>query len=434
MSIFFEIAYAAENKGLCFFTGTGFSKAVSEGNAPGWQSLLEDLCSLCPNPTKLKDSLFPASDRHPLALEEAAQVVEIELLKTGKYIHQEIAETIGKIELSGDNSSVLSFCQNYSFQVVTTNYDKLMEDLSGEAECQSLTPGLPIPRSEARVKVYHVHGSIDVPENMVVTADDYFSFLNAESYFSRKLSTILHENTVVILGYSLGDTNLKAILSDYKGFARNNVIGSNIVLVSRTSVDQPVKDYYLNCYGIRVLDNLEIKDFFDCLAAQLPEAKKCLEKSAANIQKVVNGNHEFTKKYLKIERSFYEIVASVSAAGFSMKNLGVVEMLGAIVKAKSELTSESGAWEQYAHLADWLLYLGSLLEITGTSIEKTYLKAVKRSMETMSKELKLGYSWQAYKSWRRGWESLTPANRNLIKAYIVDKSAEPDAMAIVNLG
>jgi len=434
MSVFFEIAYAAVSKSLCIFTGTGFSKAVTEGCAPSWQGLLEDLCDQCANPDKLKNSLFPKAEKHPLSLEESAQVIEIELLKKDKRIHQEVADLIREVKLDGDNDMVEEFCRKHSFQVVTTNYDKLMEELVGEAECQSLTPGLPIPRSEARVKVYHVHGSIDVPEKMVVTADDYFAFLNAESYFSRKLSTILHENTVVILGYSLGDTNLKAILSDYKGFARDHVIGSNIILVSRTTVAQPVKDYYLNCYGIRVIDNYEVSEFFEELTAEIPDAEACREETATNIKKVVSGDFEFGDNYLKLERSFYEIVASISAAGYSMKHAGVVAMFGSIIKAKSKLTNATGAWDQYAHFAKWLIYIGSILEISGTSIEDAYLKAVRRSMETMSKETKLGYSWQAYRSWSNNWESLMPGNRNMIREHIKEKSVEPDALRIVDLG
>lgn len=57
MSEYFEIAYAAVSKGLCLFTGTGFSKAVTDNAAPTWKALLLDLCDLCDNPTALKDAL-----------------------------------------------------------------------------------------------------------------------------------------------------------------------------------------------------------------------------------------------------------------------------------------------------------------------------------------------------------------------------------------
>ncbi|WP_236377708.1 SIR2 family protein [Dickeya zeae] len=112
---------------------------------------------------------------------------------------------------------------------------------------------------------------------MVITSEDYFKFINSDSYFSRKLSTVLYENTVVILGYSLGDTNLKAIISDYKGFSKSHVVGSNIFLISRSAIDQNVKDYYFHCYGIRVLDALEINIFFKNLNKEIPKAEKISE-------------------------------------------------------------------------------------------------------------------------------------------------------------
>ncbi len=41
MSEYVELAYAAATSRLCLFTGTGFSKAVSNGEAPTWKELLK---------------------------------------------------------------------------------------------------------------------------------------------------------------------------------------------------------------------------------------------------------------------------------------------------------------------------------------------------------------------------------------------------------
>lgn len=431
MSEYFEIAYAAVSNRLCFFTGTGFSKAVSNNQAPSWQGLLEDCCLLTPRGNELKAALFPDDGKNPLSLEEAAQVISIELLNIDKNLHEEISKIISGIELQGDNSAISSFLSSRGCRVVTTNYDKLAEKLAGEDDCQSLTPGLPIPRSSAKTKVYHVHGSIDSPENMVVTSDDYFKFINGSSYFSKKLSTVLHENTVVILGYSLGDNNLKSIISDYKGFSRNHVIGSNIFLVSRSAVDQSVKDYYAHCYGIRVIDLTEVHIFFRYLNAYLPSAEKCTESSVENIKKAVFGKQEFTKGFLRIENTFYEIVSSISAIGVSIEHPEVVRVLGKIVEYKSELTNENNAWEQYEHLARWLIYLGSILEIEGTSIEKVFLAAVLRSMTTMRSGNYIGYSWHAYNSWNNRWPSIIAKNRGLIRSHIEEHASWPDALAVV---
>lgn len=432
MSEYFEIAYAATSNRLCLFTGTGFSMSVSDSQTPSWQGLLESMCDLLKDGASLRESLFPKGGKNTLGMEEAAQVIAIELQKEGKSIHEEIAKEISSVELAGDNSPIEDFLSKKACRVVTTNYDKLVEQIAGIDECHSLTPGLPIPRSSARVKVYHVHGSVDSPENMVVTSDDYFKFINGESYFSRKLSTVLHENTVVILGYSLGDTNLKSIISDYKGFSKNHVIGSNIFLVSRSKVDQPVKDYYAHCYGIRVIDETESHDFFKRLNSEIPNAEKCTESSVENIRKVVNGGHHFTKDFLRIENTFYEIVASIAAIGLSIDDKRVVKALGQIIEFKTELTTENNAWEQYEHIARWLIYLASILDIKGTSIEKIFLEAVLRSMNTMRKELYIGYSWHAYNSWNLRWSGIIASNRVMIRDHIVANTAWPDALQVVN--
>lgn len=432
LSEIFEIAYAAATNRLCLFTGTGFSKAVTENDAPSWQGLLEDLCDLLPDAAKLKGTLFPDGKPSPLSLEEIAQVISIKFTAADKNIHEEAAKLIENIKLGGDNDQVAKFFSERQFRVVTTNYDKLAEELTGESECQSLAPGLPIPRSSANVKVYHVHGSIDSPDNMVLTSEDYFKFINGDSYFSKKLSTVLHENTVVILGYSLGDTNLKAIISDYKGFSRTHVIGSNIFLVSRSPVDQHAKDYYSHCYGIRVLDDLDIHDFFKDLNEKTPKAESIAKRSIENIRKVVYEGRHFKGTYLKLEDSFYRVISALSAEGLSLENKRVVAVIGDVIDAKRGLTTEHNAWEQYEHLARWLIYLGTILEIKGTSIESVYLMAVLRSMNTMSNRLIIGYSWHAYKAWKHRWPSIISSNRALIKKHIEENTSDGDALSVVN--
>jgi len=72
MSEYFEIAYALASNKLCVFTGTGFSKAVSDNKAPSWQGLLETLCLSTKDPIALKEALFPSYGKNPLNLDEAA--------------------------------------------------------------------------------------------------------------------------------------------------------------------------------------------------------------------------------------------------------------------------------------------------------------------------------------------------------------------------
>lgn len=431
MSEYKEIAYAAAAGKLCLFTGTGFSKALTGDSAPGWQELLMKTCDILKDGSSLKESLFPDDQKNPLSLEEAAQVISIQLSNEGKDIHSEIAEIIKNITPSEDSNEVFNFLKNQTYKVVTTNYDKLIESVVGDKDCQSITPGLPIPKAQAKAKIYHVHGSIDSPRDMVITSDDYFKFLNFESYFSRKLSTVLHENTIVILGYSLSDTNLKAIISDYKGFSRNHVIGSNIFLVSRSNISQNIKDYYSACYGIRVIDNIQINDFFNKINSLIPSISEKYKDINDYVHGLIHEGQPINVDHIKNEDSFYEIVYSLSSLGVSINDKKVVDMLGKALEEKVKLTTETGAWNQYVHMAGWLCYLASMLEIKDTSIEKIYLNAAQRSMEKSTRNKLLGYSWHAYSMWKEKWMSIISSNRALIKAHILDSTTDPDALDIV---
>ncbi len=430
MSAYFEIAYAAASGRLCFFTGTGFSKAVTDNAAPSWQSLLETMCTHLSNGAAISSALFPATGNNPLPLEEAAQVIDIEFQQIGLSLHESIAKHISGVVLSGDNSLISRFFEGKSFDVVTTNYDKLMEQLIG-SNCHSIAPGLPIPRAHAPVSVYHVHGSVDSPRKMVVTSDDYFKFLNGDSYFSRKLSTILYENTVVILGYSLGDTNLKSILSDYKGFSRSNFVGASIFIVSRSLVSQHIKDYYSHSLGIRVIDNTSVHQFFNTVTGWMADAEKCVTASRENIRKAIHNGYVYTDHYLRVQSSFFEIIAAIPAVGMSITSDKVVELIGSIVKRKSSFTLEYNAWDQYTHLARWLIHLCCILELRGTPIESAILEAVHRSMSTMISSNTRGYSWHAYNAWASGWSNIAPANRALIRSHIERNCHWPDALTVV---
>lgn len=433
VSEIYEIAYSAANNRLCLFTGTGFSKALTDDKAPSWQSLLEQACDELGSENKIKNSLFPEDGSNPLSLEEAAQVIYTEYQKEGLDLHKKIAEIIAEIKCSGDNESIKAFFKERIVKVITTNYDKLIENIVPPHECQSIVPGLPIPRSSAKVKVYHVHGSIDSPKNMVVTSDDYFNFINHDSYFSKKLSSLLYENAIVILGYSLGDTNLKAIINEYRHFSQENFISSSMFLISKNKVEPYLKDYYFVCYGIRVLDQQSIHDFFEKLNKKIAEVESRLESSRKNIEKVLNKKAEFSTDFLRVEQNFYEITASLSAIGISIQNKKAMKMFGKIIKEKIELTKESGAWDQYVHLANWLIHLGGILEIKGTILEENYLNAVTYSMENMSRKLIIGRSWYAYKAWEAKWSSIMVSNRTMLKKHVEQEINTPDSLNIVNL-
>lgn len=113
--------------------------------------------------------------------------------------------------------------------VITTNYDMM---------CESILPGYdPIVGNNvlhynlnAFGEIFHIHGISSDPSSIVLTENDYKNWSENSKYFAAKLLTYFAEHPVFIIGYAIGDPNVKTILadigrltSDKDGFI-NNVI------------------------------------------------------------------------------------------------------------------------------------------------------------------------------------------------------------------
>lgn len=92
--------------------------------------------------------------------------------------------------------------------IVTTNYDSLVEDVLG---FQPLV-GNDIIMSNPYGAVYKIHGSVDRPDTIVLTKEDYHSFdLGSELIKAQLISLFIH-NPIIFMGYSMNDNDIKSIL------------------------------------------------------------------------------------------------------------------------------------------------------------------------------------------------------------------------------
>lgn len=437
MSHYFDIAYAAVNNRLCLITGAGFTKAITDQKAPTWDDLLKQLCKICNPSGDLVKKLFTSTSigycsecdtKHDievykpvLPLDELAEIISRKLKDNGFDIYEEIKKIIENLELDGNYKNIEKFFKEQSFRVVTTNYDKLILKLCEEGECQAISPGMLIPRLSSKVKVYHVHGSIDSPTNMIVTSNNYFKFMSSESYFSQKLSTLLFENTIVILGYALNDNNLKSIFNNYKDFAQTTLSSPNVILVTRRKIDRHIKDFYKNTYNMRVLDGVEIDKFFEILNLHIPKAEECKESSKDAITRVMkDGSTRFYRKnYLRSSDSFFEIFNAMISSGFNFSSTESQEKFLDIFEKKKQLTGEDGAWSQYTGLANWLTYFLTSIDISKFHNKDKFMDIVLHSFNTMSEELLLGYSWEAYSIWKKNWDEILEENKIEIQNFMM---------------
>lgn len=415
------------------FVGTGFSMHITDLKAPSWLSLLQKCAKKVEGGDKLIEQLFP--DNKPvMPLEECASIIQVRMQFEGKCLHTEIAKIINRLKLGKNAVNVKKFVEKFpDLKFITTNYDDLIEEeLLDSQESTTYCIGYPVNRQPKGIQIYHVHGSVKYPKKMVVTADDYFRFINKPDYFSKKVQTLIEENTTVIIGYSLGDINFRAILNNQRSTRVHDINRQNLFFLSRSEVDQNVKDYYDRSYGLRVIDNTEIDDFISKVLDKHNKIKNRVAKSKSLLMPVLEGKKKFTDSYLKKSDSFFEIVATLSSNGFLISHDDVTRFLKDVLKRKDDFSSENGAWNQYVDLAKWLIHLGSIMDIKETSLEEVYLSAVSTSFGNMTKKKILGRSWHAFTAWKKSWYSLTYDNRQMIIEHFKDSHISDDIQEVIN--
>lgn len=217
-----------------------------------------------------------------------------------KNIYTTIAEHISRLDPEPTASKAIQefAAKHPSLKFITTNYDLLIEKILGD-KCTTLSPGFPINRQRTHNEIYHIHGSVLQPEHMIVTADDYYEFINVPNYYSKRLEILLEENTTVIIGYSLGDINFKSILNAHRHSSDHPTNRPHLFFLSHTDVPQHVKDYYDTSYGLRVIEKEDITYFLARIEAKyntiLPEVKE----AKAQLQRVLSGEKTLFRRLSK---------------------------------------------------------------------------------------------------------------------------------------
>ncbi len=212
--LFQAISTAADNGHICLFVGAGFSKAVldlSDDETPSWLELLDSLFrknSLvftkedfigwsCPDiASKLVERV---ADLRKISKKEATITIKTQICEIFKY-------KIPKNDICSELQNILSVLNPR--YIITTNYDFILEAIfSGIG--YSLTNDECLVAPKNRIPIYHLHGTCQKTESIVITNEDYIKLFRPNDYHLEKLSLIMKESTVLFLGYAIGDQNVQ---------------------------------------------------------------------------------------------------------------------------------------------------------------------------------------------------------------------------------
>lgn len=162
--------------------------------------------------------------------------------------------------------------------VITTNYDLFFETLFSDYKTFVGQDNLCFSAIQGIAEIYKIHGSVSVPDTIVINDKDYQIFRDKGKYLAAKLMTIFMEYPIIFIGYSIGDPNIRTILEDIVVCIpeeKLKILQDRFVYVDYQPemTGYEVSEYALDLNGKRItMTKIALQDFsilYDALAAKV---------------------------------------------------------------------------------------------------------------------------------------------------------------------
>lgn len=236
-----SIIEANKNDNLVVFVGAGVSKFSEIGTIkfPDWAQLIKHL----------QEELQTNENDYP-------KVAQLYHLQFGEYRLYEKLKKLIPLHAKPSEVHEKIFSLNPSL-IITTNWDNLLESTyrSKGLIYDCVKSDSDLVKSTLPRKVIKIHGDLDT-HNIVFKEDDYLNFSLSSPLIENFLRNILSTKTVIFLGYSYNDYNLKIISKWIE--RQSKVSPPRFLLNTRKNI---IEELYLNNHGIRVINPLENKEY-----------------------------------------------------------------------------------------------------------------------------------------------------------------------------
>ena len=236
-----RILTASQNNALTFFVGAGVS-ALS--GAPTWSGLID----------AISDKLG-RTRKNEYSSDECLQIPQMFYYSLGE--NKEEYYRFIKAQLNS------SMCPNIIHRemlnlnpvsFITTNYDTLLEDAAIQY-CQSfkvVSRDEDVPTILGDRFILKLHGDFK-HDNFVLKEEDYLNYSESFKLIETLVKSIFSTNTVVFIGYSLNDYNIKLILNWTKSLLKDS-FREPIFLYTDNSILTDTENIYHQSKGLAVVE------------------------------------------------------------------------------------------------------------------------------------------------------------------------------------
>ncbi|ADN08108.1 SIR2 family protein [Sulfurimonas autotrophica] len=229
-----HIIEANNDNRLAFFIGSGISKSSETENhkMPLWKDLISEL----------EKDLEGVEETNYLKL------AQLYYLEYGEYLYYAKLKKIFDINLEPSNIHKLIFEIKPDY-VITTNWDKLLDNtvIDNAFIYDIVVSDTDLVKSTIQKKLIKIHGDFK-HHNIVFKEDDYLNYQTNFPLIENYIKSILSTHTIVFLGYSYSDYNLKQIMKWIQSFSN---VKPPAYLVGFSNQSSEIK--YLENHGIKSL-------------------------------------------------------------------------------------------------------------------------------------------------------------------------------------
>ncbi len=270
---------------------------------------------------------------------------EINLSRFKIYISNILSTIELKEEMREEIAELKKIRKNIS-SVITTNYDKFIEEIF---EFNPLI-GNNILLSNPYGSVYKIHGCVSDINKIIITSEDYETFLKKYELIRAQLLSLFIHNPIIFIGYNLADENIKNILKTIFTYIEPNSddaekIRKNFLLVEyepgSDCVD--ISDHDIDMEGFSTIRINKIKtDNYKAIYASLSDLH--LPISAMDVRKVQDIFKEIC--------SGGEIKVNITEDLESLKNSDRILVIGSAKTIKYEYHNSSEMMANYFKIID----------------------------------------------------------------------------------